>query len=136
MYKKLVSSILVVAFLNLLGCYTFQPVTVSEYKQVEEKEGKSHEIHVIMKYDQEYHFLDSNYTIENDTLYGTEILKTDYGNNQTRRQQVVRKIAVSEIKSIAVKSFDLTYTLVAFIGSSLLVYLLIVSIKELIHGKD
>ena len=39
MNKKLISSILVVALLNLVGCYSFEPITVTEYKQVEEKEG-------------------------------------------------------------------------------------------------
>ena len=100
MYKKLVSSILVVAVLNLLGCYSFKSVTVPEYKQVEEKEDKPDEIYVITKDDQEYHFADSNFYFENDTLYGTEILVIDtlYGKETVkiaREYQFNRKIALT-----------------------------------------
>ena len=73
MYKKFISSILVFALLNLFGCYSSEFVTVAEYKQMEE-EGKPDEIYVKTKDYREYHFSDSNFYIENDTLYGIAIL--------------------------------------------------------------
>ena len=67
MYKKLVSSILIVALLNLLGCYSIEYITTPEYKQIEE-EDEADEIRVVTKDSQEYHFSGSNFSIENDTL--------------------------------------------------------------------
>jgi len=44
MYKKLVCSILVVAFLNLMACSSTQTFTVSEYRTLHEKEEKPDDI--------------------------------------------------------------------------------------------
>jgi hypothetical protein len=70
MNTKLISTILVFSLLNLLGCYSFESIQVSEYKQVEEKVGKPGEIKVKTKNSQEYHFTESDFFIHSDTLYG------------------------------------------------------------------
>jgi hypothetical protein len=71
MYKKVFISFLLLAFLNFIaGCYSFQPVTVNEYRQIEQEDGKQNEIYVLTKDLQEYHFLNSNFYIKNDTLFG------------------------------------------------------------------
>ena len=50
MYKKVLISFLLLAFINFItACYTFNSVTVPEYKQVEEEEGKPNEIYVKTK---------------------------------------------------------------------------------------
>ncbi|MGB5849374.1 MAG: hypothetical protein WBH40_12850, partial [Ignavibacteriaceae bacterium] len=70
MYKKVFISFILITFINLIaGCYSFQPVTVNEYKQIEEEDRKQNEIYVLEKDLQEYHFSDSNFYIENDTLF-------------------------------------------------------------------
>jgi hypothetical protein len=109
-----------------LGCYSFQPLTVSEYKQVEEKEGKPHNIHVITKDDQEYHFSGSDFTFENDTLYGKEIRKNydGYGKTQSK-EEFDRIIALSEIESISVKSYDSKGTIKFLVISTVLVAIFI-----------
>lgn len=94
MYKKLISSILVVALLNLVGCYSFESVTVPEYKQVEEKEGKPSEIYVKTKDSQEYHFSDSNFHIDSDTLYWKEKMFLS-----KEEKPFEEKFALGEIKS-------------------------------------
>ncbi len=98
MYKKVISSILVVTLLNLLGCYSSDLVNVTEYNQIEE-EDKPDEIRVITKDSKEYHFLESNFYVENDTLYGKQILVFT-------EQLKDRKIALSDIESIEVESFN------------------------------
>ena len=104
MYKKLISSMLVVALLNLVGCYSLEPITVPEYEQVEEKEGKPDEIHVKTINSEEYHY--SDFYIENDTLYGKgKLLSDDW------EQQLDRSIALSNIESIEVESLDWGNTL-------------------------
>jgi hypothetical protein len=71
MYRKIFISFLLLALINFLaGCYSAESITVPEYKQVEEEDGKPDEIYVKTKYSEEYHFSESNFYIENDTLYG------------------------------------------------------------------
>ena len=111
MYKKLITSILVVALLNLLGCYSFESVTGPEYKQVEEEEGKPDEIYVKTKDYQEYHFSDSNYYVFNDTLYGNEMLPLG-----AREKPLDRKIALSDISSIQFEYLNGETTVLLVVG--------------------
>jgi hypothetical protein len=104
MYKKLISSILVIALLNLVGCYSFQSVTVPEYKQVEEDDGKPEEIYVKTIDSQEYHFSNSDFYIENDTLYGKEILFLS-----EEDLPFEGKFAFGEIESIQLEDFGQKY---------------------------
>ena len=102
MYKKLICSTLVVALLNLVGCYSFEPITVPEYKQVEEEEGKPDEIYVLTKDGEKYHFLKADFYIVNDILYGKgKLLLGD------REELIDKKIALSDIALIEVENFDL-----------------------------
>ena len=107
MYKKLISSILVVALLNLLGCYSSELVNVTEYKQIEE-EDKSDDIRVITIYS-EYYL--SDFYIENDTLYakGKEIL-------YNKEKPFDGKIALSDIESIQFEYLNGVTTALAVLG--------------------
>jgi hypothetical protein len=102
-YKKLISSVLVVALLNLVGCYSFEPITVPEYKQVEEEEGKPDEIYVKTNHNQEYNF--SDFYIENDTLYGKDrLLQSEL------ELPFEGQFAFWEIESIQLEDFGQKYT--------------------------
>jgi hypothetical protein len=105
MNKRIISSFLVVSLLNLFGCYSADILTVPQYNQVEESEGKPDEIKVTTKDYKEYQFLAPNFHIENDTLYGKGKLVS--ADNQ---ESVVKKIAVAEIVSIEVEKFELANT--------------------------
>ena len=105
MSKKLISSILVIALLNLVGCYSFESVTVPEYKQFVEEEGKPDEIYVKTKDIQEYNFSESNFNVENDTLYGTgKLLRS------TEAITFEERISISEIDSIELYYFGQKYS--------------------------
>ena len=106
MYKKVLISFLLFAFINFIaGCSSFHSVSVSEYKQVEEEEGKPIEIYVKTKTDQWYHFTNSNFYIENDTLYGKgELLLNDDGGI------INTKIALSDIESMGVEGTNWVVT--------------------------
>jgi len=104
MNKKLISGILVIALLNLVGCYSFESVTVPEYKQFVEEEGKPDEIYVKTKEIQEYHFADSNFHIDQDTLYGNGILL-----RSTEEITFEDKISLNEIDSIQLYYFGQKY---------------------------
>lgn len=126
MYKKFISSILLIAFLNLLGCYSFKSVTIPEFKKVEEKENKPNEFYVKSKDSQEYHFSDSDFYIENDTLYGKEILRID-NRPPYEEYQLDRKIALSDIESIEIKSFNLTATTLLLLPFAFVAFFFIIS---------
>jgi hypothetical protein len=104
LYKKQISILLVVALLNLVGCYSFESVTVPEYKQFVEEEGKPDEIYVKTKDIQEYYFSESNFNVENDTLYGTgKLLRS------TEAITFEERISISEIDSIELYYFGQKY---------------------------
>ena len=94
------------AFINFIaGCSSFHSVSVSEYKQVEEEEGKPIEIYVKTKTNLWYHFTNSNFYIENDTLYGKgELLLSD------EEGMINTKIALSDIESMGVEGTNWTLT--------------------------
>ena len=94
MIKKFITSILIVAFMNLLGCASIQSFTVSEYKQNEEKYDKPDEINVVTKDGQEYHFTEPITVFKRDTFHVNGILTT------YSEQRVDRKFALSDIESI------------------------------------
>lgn len=105
------------------GCYTFNSINVSEYEEVEEKDGKPNEIYVKTKDQQWYHFTNFNYHIENDTLYAEGINKT---NTTVYGQTVDVKIALSDIQYVKIEELDGLKTAGFVIGSTALILLLIV----------
>ena len=117
MSKKLISSILVVALLNLVGCYSFQPVTVPEYEKVVEKDGKPNEIFVKTKDSQEYHFMKDDYHLEKDTLFGKGKLMPD----ELETSDI--NIALAEIKWIQLEQLDWGTTTCLGIGIAALSFL-------------
>jgi len=104
MNKKLISSVLVITLLNLVGCYSLESVTVLEYQKIEEEDGKPNEIYVKTKDSQEHHFSESNFNVENDTLYGTgKLLRS------TEAITFEERISISEIDSIELYYFGQKY---------------------------
>ena len=71
MHEKLISSILIIVLFNLFGCAGTKSLSVSELEQFDEKD-KATNIIVETTDDREYRFFDSNYYVENDTLYGID----------------------------------------------------------------
>lgn len=100
MFKKSVSTILIIAFLNLLGCASIQSFTVSEYKQIEEKD-KPAKIHIITKSGQEYHFREPVIIFERDTLHVKGKVTTSSKQSRFRTEEEVDSyFALSDIESI------------------------------------
>ena len=116
MNKKLISCILVAALLNLVGCYSLEAVSPGEYKRIEKERGKPESIQVETGDDKEYHFVDLQYTIENDTLIGTGLMVV---NNV--KQPFGGKIPLANITSIKVSEFDSHTTVIVILGVVVLV---------------
>ena len=78
-----------------------------KYKQVE-KESKPDEIYVITKDYVKYHFSDSDFYIENDTLYGNgKLISSD---------KIERKFALSDIGLVEVENFNWGNTILLSAG--------------------
>jgi len=129
MNKKLISSVLIIALLNLVGCYSQQSITVPEYKQIEKNEGKPVEIYVNTIYGQEYYFTDSNFYIENDSLFGKGILFTS-----EEDLPFEGKIALKRIDSFKMELYDeskTTWIIIGGVAYLLLGILIIAGINSL-----
>jgi len=75
--KKILISLLLVALFNfLVGCYNYETVSVQEFNQILE-EDKPNKILVRTKDSQEYNFIKSNFYIQNDTLFGKELISVN-----------------------------------------------------------
>jgi hypothetical protein len=101
MKKRIITSFLLIALLNLIGCYSVNYLTVPEYQKNERDKGKPSEIIIKVKDSQGYLFTDSNFYIENDTLYG----KGEVVNNEGKKP-FEGEIALSEIESIEVENIN------------------------------
>jgi hypothetical protein len=112
MYKELISSILVVALLNLLGCYSFKPVNPAEYKQVE---GEDNFI-VITKHSNKFYF--SDFYFYKDTLRGK-------ASPHSMGKRMDKKIAISDIKSIESEYFDRGKTSLLTLGVVVIVTIIL-----------
>ena len=66
---------LVISLLNLFGCYSYESLSVYNYKEVK-GESNSSKIFVKTKTAKEYYFIESSFNAENDTLFGNEYTKT------------------------------------------------------------
>jgi len=105
MYRKIFISFLLLALINFLfGCYSLEQITVHEYKQVEEEDGKPNEIYIKTKNSEEYHFTKSNSYIENDTLYVNGISLLSFA-----ELPYEGNFALGEIKSIQLEDFGPKY---------------------------
>jgi hypothetical protein len=95
MYKKLISSLLVVALLNLVGCYSTEIVSPNEYKEYVERGDIPSEILVRLINFKEYRFATGGYVFKEDSLYGKgfELVNDSY-------QPFEGSIPFSQIESI------------------------------------
>lgn len=106
MYKKIISSILLVSLLNLVGCSYFEQVTAQNYNRVVEEKGKPDRIYVKTKDAKKYQFYKLTFLVDNDSLVGIKKIYLDEG-----EVIIDRKIAFSDIDYIEFEYFDLGGTI-------------------------
>ena len=124
MYKKIFINFILIAFLNFIaGCSSFHTVSISEYEQIEEEEGKPDEIFLTTNDNKRYHLMRTDYFIENDTLYGKGKLLVD------REELINKKIALSDIAVIETEKINWGTTsclgigiFTALVGTILIIY--------------
>ena len=101
MYKKFISTILVMALMNLMGCTAYKSFAVDEFKQVKEQDEPA-EFYVKTTDSREYFISDPSVFVKNDTLYGKGILVS-------KEFAFDGKIAVRKIKTIQFKDIGSKY---------------------------
>jgi len=121
--KKLIISITILSFMNLIGCYYQEQMNPGEYKY-DEKE----QLWLSTK-DTTYVLGEKDYHLENDTLFVTFSKKLD---RETTLKTVV-EFPVKDIKSVEVQRTDSGKTFLTVLGSTIAVFgilLLITAVGE------
>ena len=120
MYKKLITSLLVVAFLNFVGCYSTEIVSPTQYKEYEYKGGVPDDIIVKTSNLKEYRFAKGKYSIKADSLYGIGFERVN-DNYQTFKGT----IPLSQIESIQYDEKNTTATTLLVVGIIITVVIII-----------
>ena len=94
MSKKIITTLLIVALLNLLACASAQTFTASEYRQVYGKEDKPDVIYITTKDGQEFKFKEPILIFKSDTLHVKGLLTS------SSDEQVDKYFALADIETI------------------------------------
>jgi len=110
MYKKLISSILTFALLTqIVGCYSYQPITKDELSQAEEYT----DLQVKTKNQYTYEFDEGNYTFSKDSIYGSGKLKLKNGTWTT--EDYNGSIYLEDVEKLKMNQFDIVTTIVSIV---------------------
>lgn len=121
MPRKIITYIVFFAFLNLVGCYSYQSVTYEEFENTNPNDIKSEDIYIITKDSTKYYSSWWTFSNIDDSVFvkGSKFI----GEQQAPFKG---KIAVSDIESIEVDRFDGTKTTIFVISSVAIATTLIV----------
>ena len=123
--NKLIITITILSFLNLIGCYYQEQMNPGEYA-FDEKD----ELHLTTK-DTTYNIGEKDYYLENDTLFATFSKKLD---RETTLKTVV-KIPVKDMKSVEVKRSDTGLSFLVGLGAVVGLFALIFLISTDFTGE-
>ena len=105
-YKKLISSLLVVALLTqIVGCYSYQEITKEEFVQTEEYS----DLRVRTKDQNWYEFYENDYTVKEDSIYGSgrKIFKV----GSKFDEDFTGSISIDDIESFKFDRIDIVLTI-------------------------
>ena len=127
LYKKLIFSILFVALLNLLGCYSNQILYPDQYQEIMAAGSKTDEIIIKLRNGEGYKFARGYYHIKNDTLTGEGFAITN-----DIEEPYKGSIPLSQIGSIHFDEMDSekTFLLWSLAGAALGAILLAVALAN------
>ena len=111
MYKKLISSILVVALLHLVGCSTPKMVTKVEFLQASEYP----DLEVQFQNNIVYHFDEGNYVVQYDSVYGNGKIKSKVGRDIIY-EDYEGCISIDDAEEIRIDKFDALATIVLVVA--------------------
>ena len=109
--KKILIMLLIISFLNFVGCYSMQTATKTDIDLGNVEVDYRKEIFINTKDRSNYHFLAGNYKIVNDTLFGQYPGKEELDKNPT-----IISIPYNDIVSINQEDIDTIGTAGASLG--------------------
>ena len=115
--KKLIISITIISFMNLIGCYYQEQMVPSDFNFNDEED-----IEVTIK-DTTYNLIGKDYYFENDRLFATVSKKID---NQTTLKYNI-EIPVEDMKELNVKRTNIFLTTILVVGVLIIPVTLIVA---------
>ena len=104
--RKIIITITILSFLNLIGCYYQEQMTPSNYNFDENEEL------VIMTEDSMYSIYSDDYYLENDTVFAT--IRTKLDNQSTLKTNL--EIPVDEIETVEVERTNTLLTILLGFG--------------------
>ena len=114
MPRKIITYLVFFAFLNLVGCYSYQAVTYEEFENTNPDDIKSEDIYIITRDSTKYHSSWWTFSVNEDSVF----IKGSKFISEEQQAPFKGKISVSEIESIEVDKFDGTKTTIFVIGST------------------
>lgn len=103
--KKIIITITILSLLNLLGCYSYHTISKEELDQAEEYR----DLQVITKNKYIYEFDEGNYTISEDSIYGTGNLKLVMGKKVYKDYE--GSINFEDVEKLGMDEFDVVSTI-------------------------
>jgi hypothetical protein len=122
MYNKLLSSLLVIAFLNLIGCYSSREVTLNEILTNDEIS----EITITTKDSLRLSFEENDFYFSSDTLKG----KSSHSRTSEKTERAIPLSDITSFESIefdGAKTFGTTAILLTVVGGIVLIIYIVES---------
>ena len=112
--KKILIMLLMISFLNFVGCSSLETVTKKEYDEDKNEIDFSKELYVTTNDNIRRHFLPGEYAIKNDTLFYQGAVENNDGESTLSRSIPMENIVSFEQNSIdALNTTGLVLTIVA-----------------------
>ena len=107
MPRKFITYVVFFAFLNLIGCYSYQGLTYEEFESTNPDDIKSEDIYITTKDSTKYHSSWWTFSVYEDSVF---IKGSKYTGNE--QGAFKGKIAVSDIETIEVEKLDNRATII------------------------
>ena len=130
MYKKFITSILVCALLTqIVGCYAYQEITKEEFSKAEEYS----DLRVKTKNQYIYEFDEDDYTVKEDSIYGSGKLKSKSGVKVN--EYYTGSVYLGDIESFKFDRFSPTSTIIGIVIVGGIIALLVSSMDFGVKGS-
>lgn len=126
--KKIIITLTIISFMNLIGCYSYHTISKDELNQAEEYS----DLQVITKNKYVYEFDEGNYTISKDSIYGSGNLKLIKGKKVYKEYE--GSIHFEDVEKLGMEGFDAMATIIAVAVTLGIIALIISSIDVSMKG--
>lgn len=126
--KKIIITLTIISFMNLIGCYSYQTISREELNQAEEYK----DLQVITKNKYIYEFDESNYTISEDSIYGSGNLKLI--SDEKVYKDYEGSINFEDVEKLRMDKFDVVTTILVIAIPVVIIVIAAANFKPLGDG--